>query len=248
MKAAQFAAAAAALGLLSACDDSIVGRLAGGKSTEPGAIVQRDFPTGAFTKIELGAPADVEVRADGPLAIKATGGQNFIDQTEVVIENGTLRIRTKGHHIRWHTSDDKQKLRFVITGAGAIESASLGGSGSIHIDRTSAKAFEGNIGGSGDLQVGGLAVDKAEFAIGGSGNVRAAGKAEATEVNIGGSGDVDAAQLGARTAEISIAGHGNVHANATETASIAIVGSGDVTITGGAKCKIAKVGAGNVTC
>ena len=80
MKAAQFAAAAAALGLLSACDDSIVGRLAGGKSTEPGAIVQRDFPTGAFTKIELGAPADVEVRADGPLAIKATGGQNFINQ------------------------------------------------------------------------------------------------------------------------------------------------------------------------
>ena len=248
MNAAQFAAAAAALGLLSACDDSIVGHLGGGKTTEPGAIVERAFAAGAFTKIELGAPADVEVRADGPPSIKASGGQNFIDQTEVVVENGTLRIRTKGHNIRWHSSNDREKLRFVITGAGAIEGADIGGSGSIRIDRSTAKRFQGNIGGSGDLQVGGLAVDKAEFAIGGSGNVHATGTAQSTEVDIGGSGDVDASQLAARTTEVNIAGHGDVRANASDTAAITIVGSGDVTITGGAKCKVDKVGAGNVHC
>lgn len=248
MKLAKFAAAAATLGLLSACDDSIVGRISGEKATEPGAVVERAYAAGAFSKIALGAPADVEIRADGPPSIRASGGQNFLDQTEVVVENGTLRIRTKGKNIRWHSSDDKQKLHFVITGAGAIEEASLGGTGSIKIDRTSAKSFAGNIGGSGDIKVGGLAVSKASFAIGGSGNVQAAGQAQSTEVDIGGSGDVDASALAAKTAEINIAGRGVVRAQATDTAEVVIVGSGNVKITGGAKCKVSKLGSGDVNC
>ncbi|MEO7814517.1 MAG: head GIN domain-containing protein [Sphingomicrobium sp.] len=248
MNVAKFLAAAAALGLLTACDDSIVGQLSGKKATEPGPIVERAFTAGAFTKIALGAAADVEIRADGPLSIKAIGGENFLNQTEVVVEDGTLRIRTKGHNIRWHSTDDKQKLHFVITGAGAIEEANIGGSGNIRIDRTLAKSFDGNIGGSGNLKVAGLAVGKASFAIGGSGNVEATGTAQSTEVAIGGSGDVDASGLAAKTAEVNIAGHGDVHAQASDTAEVVIVGSGDVTITGGAKCKVDKLGGGNVNC
>ena len=248
MTIVKFAVAIAAVGLLSACDDSIVGRLSGGKATEPGAVVERAYSPGAFTKIALGASADVEIHADGPPSIKASGGQNFLDQTEVVVDDGTLKIRTKGNNIRWHSTDDRQKLHFVITGAGAIEEASIGGSGNIRIDRTSAKSFDGNIGGSGDLQVGGLAVSKASFAIGGSGKVQATGQAQSTEVDIGGSGDVDASGIKAKTAEINIAGHGNVHAQASDTADVVIVGSGDVTITGGAKCKVTKMGSGDVKC
>lgn len=248
MNVAKFLAAAAALGLLTACDDSIVGQLTGGKATEPGAIVERTFAAGAFTKISLGAAADVEIRADGPPSIKASGGENFFDETEVVVENGTLKIRTKSKNIRWHSTDDKQKLHFVITGAGAIEEANIGGTGNIRIDRTSAKRFAGNIGGSGDLKVDGLAVERANFAIGGSGNIQASGKAQSTEVAIGGSGDVDLAGLTARKAEVNIAGNGDVRAQASETAEVVIVGSGDVTITGGAKCAVNKLGSGNVNC
>ena len=248
MTIAKFAAVVAAVGLLSACDDSVVGRLTGKKATEAGPIVERTYTAGAFTKIALGAAADVEIRADGPPSIHASGGQNFLDQTEVVIENGTLRIRTKGDNIRWHSTDDKQKLHFVITGAGAIEEASIGGTGNIRIDRTSAKSFDGNIGGSGDIKVSGLAVDKASFAIGGSGKVLALGQAQSTEVDIGGSGDVDASGLAAKTAEINIAGRGDVRAQATVSADVAIFGSGDVTITGGAKCKVNKLGSGDVKC
>ena len=248
MTVAKFLATAAALGLLTACDDSIVGQLTGKKATEPGAIVERAFNAGAFTKISLGASADVEIHADGPPSIKASGGENFLNETEVVVENGTLKIRTKGKNIRWRSTDDKQKLHFVITGAGAIEEANIGGSGNIRIDRTSAKSFQGNIGGSGDLKVGGLAVGKANFAIGGSGNIEATGKAQSTEVAIGGSGDVDLAKLAARTTEINIAGRGDVRALASDTAEVVIVGSGDVTITGGAKCEVNKLGSGNVNC
>ncbi len=248
MTVAKFLAAAAALGLLTACDDSIVGQLTGKKATEPGAVVERTFKSGAFTKIALGASADVEIRAGGPLSIKASGGENFLNETEVVVEDGTLKIRTKGKNIRWRSTDDKQKLHFVITGAGAIDEANIGGSGNIRIDRTSAKSFEGNIGGSGDLKVGGLAVDRASFNIGGAGDIQASGKAQSTEVAIGGAGDVDASGLAAKTAEINIAGHGDVRAQASDTADVSIVGSGDVTITGGAKCKVNKLGAGDVNC
>ena len=248
MNVTRFLATAAALGLLTACEDSVVGQLTGGKTTEPGAIVERTFAAGAFTKIALGASADVDIRADGPPSIKASGGENFLNQTEVVVENGTLKNRTKGDHISWHSTDDKPKLHFVITGAGAIEEASIGGTGNIRIDRTSAKSFDGNIGGSGDIKVGGLAVGKASFAIGGSGKVQAVGQAQSTEVEIGGSGDVDASGLAAKTAEINIAGRGDVRAQATDTAEVVIVGSGDVTITGGAKCKVNKLGAGDVKC
>ena len=212
---------------------------------DPGPEVSRTYQVGAFDKIAVAGPYDVNVVTGGQGGITAKGGQNLLAETDVVVEDGTLKIKPKKRKgIRW--SWRSGKAVFTVNAA-AIRSAAIAGSGGINVDRV-AGDFAGDVAGSGDLKVGAIAGGKVELAIAGSGDVEAAGKADSVKLSIAGSGDMRAGGLTSRTADISIAGSGNVEANASETADVSIMGSGDVRIQGGAKCTVSKAGSGNVVC
>lgn len=203
----------------------------------------RSYAVRDFDAVALGAAGDVDVRVGGDWSVTATGTPEALDKLVVERDGHTLKLgRRRG--VQWSGGD---KVRFNVT-MPRIGEASIGGSGSITVDRVPQGDFTGNIGGSGKLDVRGLGVDKAEFSIGGSGTVTAAGRARSLEVNIGGSGDVHVAPLSAETADITIAGAGKVDATASRHADVTILGSGNVTVGGGAKCSVTKMGAGNVRC
>jgi hypothetical protein len=232
---------ATALGLLAtACH---VGSKA--EDREPGPEVSRTYQVGAFDKLAVSGPYEVNVVTGSQGGISAKGGSNLLDETEVMVENGTLTIKPKkrnGIHFNWHDG----KAVFTVNAA-ALHGAAIAGSGGVSVDKV-AGDFEGEVAGSGDLKLASVAGGKIKLAIAGSGGVEAAGKADSVDLSIAGSGDIDTRGLASRTAEVSIAGSGNVSANATESADVSIMGSGDVEVTGGAKCKISKAGSGNVRC
>lgn len=203
----------------------------------------RSYAVRDFDAVALGAAGDVDVRVGGDWSVTATGTPEALDKLSVGRDGDTLKLGRR-NGVSWGRGD---KVRFTVT-MPRIDEASIGGSGSITIDRVPGGDFEGNIGGSGKLDVRGLAVEKAEFSIGGSGTVLAAGRARSLEVNIGGSGDVDVAPLSVETADITIAGAGKVNATASAHADVTILGSGNVTVGGGAKCSTTKMGVGNVRC
>jgi len=212
---------------------------------EAGPEVSRTYQVGAFDRIEVAGPYEVNVVTGGKPAVSAKGGSNLLDETEVVVENGRLQIRPKKHngiHFSWHSG----KAVFTVNAA-ALHGASIAGSGGINVDKV-AGDFEGDVAGSGDLKVSAIAGGKIKLAIAGSGNVDAAGKADSVDLSIAGSGDIRAGGLASRTAAVSIAGSGSVAANAAESADVSIMGSGDVDVTGGAKCKVSKAGSGDVRC
>lgn len=203
----------------------------------------RSYAVRDFDAVALGGTGDVEVRVGGDWSVTATGAPEVLDKLVIERDGDTLKLGRK-RGTSWGKGD---KVRFTVT-MPRIEEASIGGAGSITVDRVPSGNFEGNIGGSGRLDIRNLAVDKAEFAIGGSGTVLASGRARALEATIGGSGNLQLKPLSTETAEITIAGAGNVEATASRTADVTILGSGNVTIGGGAKCSTTKMGGGTVRC
>ena len=235
-----FTIAAAALAA-SACN---VGAEA--EERDPGSSVSRTYQLGAFDKIEVAGPYSVKVTTGGAPGASATGGDKLLDETEVIVEGDTLKIRPKkknGIRFSW---GKKGKAEFTVTTA-MLHGAVIAGSGGITVDKVEGD-FKGEVAGSGNLKLAAVNGGAVSFEIAGSGKVAAIGKAQSTSIEIAGSGTIDASRLAARTADVSIAGSGNVKASASDTAKVEIVGSGNVAITGGAKCVIDKVGAGNVTC
>ncbi len=218
---------------------------ANAEERDPGASVSRTYQIGAFDKIEVSGPYEVMVTTGGQPGASATGGDKLLDETEVVVENGTLKIRAKkrnGVRFGW----GKGKAQFTVTTA-MLHGAGIAGSGAVAVDKVDGD-FTGEVAGSGKLNLPAIRGGAIAFDIAGSGRVDAAGTAQSTKIEIAGSGNVDLSRLTARTTDVSIAGSGNVKANASETAEVGIVGSGNVAISGGAKCSIDKVGGGNVTC
>ena len=212
---------------------------------DPGPEVTRNYQVGAFDKVAVAGPYEVNVVTGGQGGVSAKGGENLLEETEVVVENGTLKIKPrKKRGISWNWRGGKAV--FTVNAA-AIRGAAIAGSGGINVDKV-AGDFEGDVAGSGDLKVGAIAGGNVKLAIAGSGDVEAAGKADSIELSIAGSGDIRAGGLTSRTADVSIAGSGNIDANASESADISIMGSGDVNIKGGARCSISKAGSGNVVC
>jgi hypothetical protein len=236
----RFATAAALALLAGACH---VGSKA--EDREPDPQVSRNFQVGAFDKLAVSGPYEVNVVSGGAPGVSATGGANLLDETEVVVENGTLKIRPKkrgGIHFNWHEG----KAVFTVNAA-ALHAAAIAGSGGVTVDKV-AGDFDGAVAGSGDLKLASVAGGKIALNIAGSGGIDAAGKADSVDLSIAGSGDIRAGGLAAKTADVSIAGSGNVAANASETADVSIMGSGDVEIKGGAKCSVSKAGSGDVRC
>jgi len=212
---------------------------------DAGKKVDRSYQVGAFSKIEVAGPYEVKVVTGGAPAVSARGGENLLNETEVVVDGDTLEIRPrKQKGFRWNWSNGT--AQFTVNAA-ALRAAAIAGSGGITVDKI-AGDFDGDVAGSGDLRLPSVAGGKVTLSIAGSGGVTAAGRADKVDINIAGSGDIDAKALVSRSADVSIAGSGNVAAYATETADVSIMGSGDVDLSGGAKCSISKAGSGNVHC
>ena len=215
-----------------------------GRAVEPGPTVQRGFPVGGFSKIEVAGPYEVTVATGGQAGVEARGSQGLLDETVVEVKGDTLQIHPrKRRGFSWNGDKAVFQVR-----APALTAAAIAGSGRLAVDRVEGGEFTGSIAGSGDLRVGELAVQRFGLEIAGSGSASVRGRAAEASYEIAGSGDIDAGGLQAERLKAEIAGSGEIKARATGTADIEIMGSGDVDVTGGAKCSVSKAGSGNVRC
>lgn len=236
--AAMLLAAAAAL---SACGHA--------RGEDAGPAVARNYQVGAFQKIAVAGPYDVEVRTGPNVTVAANGPERLLQHTIVEVKGDTLSIRPEDQkgwfRAGWHHDG---KARFVVT-VPALRGAAIAGSGDIRVDKVAGDSFDGSIGGSGALELASVDVQALKLSIGGSGGIKSGtGKAKVADYSIAGSGGIDAGGVTADRAKVSIAGSGSIRANATGTAQVDIAGSGNVNVTGGAKCSVSKSGSGNARC
>jgi hypothetical protein len=176
-----------------------------------------------FTRIDLMAPVDLEVRPGkfgATLEMDAEVASHLVTE----VKDDTLRISLDGRGLDFHR---KQKIKVTMP------------------------EFRGvNIQGSGDADIAGFKdQEKVALSVAGSGDVKFSGSAGALAVNIQGSGDVVLADGQAGALHASIQGSGNLKASGfkAKNVSVAIEGSGDadIRVAGGA-LKLAVNGSGDI--
>ena len=218
-------------------------------AAESSTIASRSFALSDFDQVALRGSDDVNVMTGKDFAVSATGPQSSLDQLEIVVEDGVLKIGRKSGsswHIGWSRNGGKG-VKVTVT-MPVIRGAKLAGSGDMTVDRAAVDAFMASLAGSGNLNVGNVQATTVALDLAGSGDLMIGGRTKRVDISSAGSGDISAKTLEAETVEISLAGSGNASARATGSASVSLMGSGDVQITGTSQCKTSKLGSGSVTC
>jgi hypothetical protein len=176
-----------------------------------------------FTRIELAAPVDLEVRP-GKFGATLEMDSEVAHHLTTEVQGDTLRIKLDGRNLNFH---GKQRIK------------------------VSMPEFRGvHIQGSGDADIAGFKeAEKVELHISGSGDVKFAGSAGGMAVKIEGSGDVVLTGGQAGSLQAGIQGSGNLKATdfKAKNVSVSIDGSGDaeIRVAGGA-LSLAVNGSGDI--
>jgi hypothetical protein len=208
-----------------------------------GSGATRSYEAAGFTGVDLRGSDDVDVKAGSTFTVTAEGDPKVLDQLEIKVVDGTLRVGRKSSGFNW-SGDHGAKVHVVMP---RLNLASVSGSGNLTVDRAEGD-FTGSVAGSGNLDVAGLRAGAVELSVAGSGDMTLAGTAAKLSASIVGSGDIDAKKLTASGADISIVGSGGLSGVVKGAASVSIAGSGDVDLTGGANCAVHAVGSGEAHC
>lgn len=229
--------------LLGACG---VGNAQDHKASGPQST--RSYDVRGFDRVALRGSDDVVVKVGGGESVSVSGPSDVLDELEVEVVNGELRLGRKRSNWGVNMSGSRGHAVFTVT-MPRLTGAAVAGSGDMTVDRAESPAFSGALAGSGNLKIAALKAETASFDIAGSGDTQiGGGDTRSLKVSIAGSGDLDGAAFKAENAKISIAGSGNVRAGVAKDADVSIIGSGDVEIVGSAKCRVTKMGSGNVRC
>lgn len=206
-----------------------------------GKIERQARDLAPFTGIALSLPGKVEVRSGGREGVTVETDANLLPLIETVVENGTLKIRTRNHE-----NLKTRNLRFVVQ-ARELQHLSVGGSGDIEAEAMRGERMQISVGGAGDVKVrkldgGTLAID-----VGGSGDVKVDdGSIRSLSASIAGSGDVDMRRLRSDDARVNIAGSGDAKVWVRNDLNVSIAGSGDVEYYGDARVRKSVAGSGSV--
>lgn len=213
-----------------------------------GPVTTKKFALSDFDQVALRGSDDVDVVIGKSFDVTATGQQGVLDELEIVVENGTLKVGRKSNsswHIGWNRHDKGAKVTVTMP---AIKGAKVAGSGDMTVSEAVSDEFSGAVAGSGNLKVAKVEAKSVKLNVAGSGDLEIAGKASSVNASGAGSGSISAKALEAETADISVAGSGNAELRATGSVSASVVGSGNITVSGTDKCKVSKAGSGEVSC
>jgi hypothetical protein len=153
--------------------------------------------------IAMSIPGHLEVTQGEREGVTVTADDNLLPYLETVVDNGTLRVRTRNN-----TSVSFRTGVRVVVVARSIEHLALSGSG--------------------DIVASGIDVPALELRISGAGNAMLSGRAGELDARISGSGKVDAIKLATRDAEVKVSGSGHLRLNASKTLKTHITGAGDI--------------------
>jgi hypothetical protein len=194
-----------------------------------------------FHHVALGVPASLEIRQGTSEGITITGDDNVLPLVETKVTKGVLEIRWKERNM-----DVRFKKLEIVVDAKAVDSLTLGGSGSIHAATLSSRALMATIGGSGSIAVDKLDADALKATIGGSGQLTAAGRADKLDATLAGSGRLAASGLQSTDARLALEGSPEASVRVRDALTVTIAGSGSVAYYGKPKVTQTIMGSGSV--
>lgn len=199
--------------------------------------------TPQFAALKAVGPDNVRFSTGERWQVRAEGDPRTLARLRFVIRDGQLTIGRKSGAQR----ELKPATIHVI--APSLHRATIGGSGSLAIDRLSGKKVSASVAGSGGMSVEHVFADSLDASIAGSGGLALRGRSTTAKLAIAGSGEMRAAGLTVDLADTSIAGSGSMSFRSDGKVTAAIAGSGNVAVIGRADCsRVKRVGSGTLSC
>ena len=211
----------------------------------PASAAERRYSVTSFDRVRLEGPFAVTLTTNvAPFAV-ASGSPRAIDGLSVRVEGRTLIIQ-RNREAAGRDSSPAGPVTLAI-GTHGLASASVGGAGSLAIDRVRGLEFQAAIGGAGRLTLAAAELDRLKLAVAGSGSVIMAGRTRDASAIVRGSALVDLSGLDSRDLVLAASGPTAVQARASGTAKVTAIGTGSVTILGSPACTVKAEGSATVT-
>lgn len=197
-----------------------------GEKVEASDVVEtRSFPVDSFEAVDIGMSCRIEY-VPGDCGLEITTHDNLFGHIDVVVEDGTLRIRQDGSSFTgmdtMEISVKSPSLRGVDLGGAADFDAVEGmrtegeftfrasGACDADISGLEASAADLKLNGACRLKLSGLDCGELKMKISGAGDAEVSGKAESADISISGAGKVDLRKLDAPELNTNVSGAGNV--------------------------------------
>ena len=206
--------------------------------TASGKYITKNIKVTRFDQIYLkGSPTIEYTQSPGASKVQIAGSDNLVDLVECRVEGSTLIVNMKS---RTNISYGKEGRLKILVSSPMLKSASLQGSGDIHLGSLKVEGLDVSLTGSGDIVAENITCN-GDFSalLQGSGDIDVKGQLRAKSVNLNlqGSGDLKVGSTNITstvTAKLSGSGDMDVLDIRANSVSGQLDGSGDMTLSGSA--------------
>lgn len=213
----------------------------------PAVAAEKRFGLTSFNAIEINADYAIEVTTRAPVGAVATGPQDALDRLSVEARDGRLVISER----RFAGDESRRTPRGGVTiriNVANLQSAAMGGAGSLRIDRMKGNRVTIGLRGPGTLSVGRIESDRLSVAMIGNGTMTLGGTAKQAQMTLSGAGLFDADTLAVDALAFDGEGAGEHRLYALKTASVTARGIGKTVVRGRPVCTVRNIGTGTVSC
>lgn len=213
----------------------------------PASAAEKRYGLTSFEEIEVNADVAVEVTTRAPVSAVVSGSQGALDRITVEARDGKLVIGEK----QFAGDENRRTPQGPVTiriNAANLRSATLGGAGSLKIDKLKGTRVTIGLRGPGQVTVGTITADRLSVAMIGNGTMTLGGAAKQAQMTLSGAGMVDAGRLAVDELISDSEGAGDHVLNAVKSAAITTRGIGKTVVLGRPTCTVRNVGSGSVTC
>ena len=213
----------------------------------PASAAEKRYGLTSFEAIEVNADVAVEVVTRAPVSAVASGSPDALDRLSVEARDGRLIISE-----RQFPGDEKRRApRGAVTvrvNAANLRSATIGGAGSLQIDRLKGTRVTIGLRGPGRLSVGAIDTDRLSAVMIGNGTMTLGGTAKTAQMTLSGAGVFDASALSVGALTFESEGAGDNVVRAVKTAAVTARGIGKTVVLGKPVCTVRNIGNASVTC
>jgi hypothetical protein len=185
-----------------------------------------------FNAVASAGPFHVHIKINGTESVKVDVDQEYMNEVETIVENGTLKIRFKD---RDHRSEHNLHRADIYVSAKSLSGLINSGSGEMNLEEgvVSGESVKVILSGSGNIKSE-VKSERLESVVSGSGNINIKGSTNEANIVVTGSGEVSGRDLKTQSLDATITGSGNINVSADKSVKGRITGSGNIVYSGNA--------------
>ncbi len=211
------------------------------------SAAEKRFGLTSFEAIEVSADYAIEITTRAPVGAVATGPSDALDRLSLDTRDGRLVIGER----KFAGDENRRAPRGAVTiriNAANLKSATMGGAGSLKIDRLKGTRVVVGLRGPGTLTVGRVETDRLSVTMIGNGTMTLGGTAKQAQMTLSGAGMLDAGALAVDELIFDSEGAGEHILNAVKRAAVTARGVGKTVVLGKPVCTVRNIGSGSVQC